>query len=117
MLCFATENPPVTKFKLLCVFSNYEHGHCRNPSDQTAEGNVRQRCRVINGGRSNVHDEELSSRSSSVNDYLVHIVETEICERTLIRISELSSELRRISRTVIFEIIAVRLGYQNFRAI
>jgi hypothetical protein len=38
------------------------------------EGTVRQWCRMFKDGRKNVHDEELSGRSSVVGDDLVQTV-------------------------------------------
>jgi hypothetical protein len=60
------------------------------------------------GGRANVHDEERSGRPSEIQS-----VDQIICERRRFRISEISCEFPQISRTVLYKIITVRLGYHH----
>jgi transposase len=81
-----------------------------------SEGTGRQWCRMFEGGQTNFHDEERSGRPSVVNDDLVQIVEQKICERRHFIISEVSREVPQILRTVLCEIIAVRIGYHKFCA-
>jgi hypothetical protein len=46
-----------------------------------SDGIIRQWCRMFKDGRTNVHDEEQSSRPSVVSDVLVQNLEQKICER------------------------------------
>jgi hypothetical protein len=66
------------------------------------------------GGRTNVPDEERSGQPSVVSDDLVQIVDQKICERRRFTIVDLSCEFPQISCTIMYEIIAVRLGYHKF---
>jgi hypothetical protein len=59
---------------------------------------------------------ELVGWPSVVCDDLVQSVDQKICERRPLTISDLSSEFPQISRTVLYEIITVRLGYHKFCA-
>jgi hypothetical protein len=68
------------------------------------------------GGRTNVHDEEQSGQPSVVSDDLVQSVDPKICGRRVFRILELSHEFPQISRTLLYDIITVRLGYCKFCA-
>jgi transposase len=80
------------------------------------EGTVRQWCRMFRGGRTNFHDEERRGRPNVVSNELVRNVNQKVCERRRFTISELSCELPQISRTVLYEIVRVRLGYHKFSA-
>jgi hypothetical protein len=71
---------------------------------------------MFKDGRTNVHGEERSGRSSVVSDDLDQSVDQEIYERWRFTISGLSCEFPQISRTVLYEIITVRLRYYKFRA-
>jgi hypothetical protein len=79
-----------------------------------SEGNVRQRCRMFKDGRTNVHDDKRSGQPSVVSDNLVLNVDQKICEGWHFTISELLCEFPQISCTVLYEIIADRLGYHEF---
>jgi hypothetical protein len=68
------------------------------------------------GGRTNVHNEEQSGQPSVVSDDLVQSVDPKICERWVFTISELPREFQQISRTILYDIITVRLGYCKFCA-
>jgi hypothetical protein len=59
---------------------------------------------------------EMVGLPSVVSDDLVQSVEQNMCERLRFTISELSCEFPQISRTVLYKIIAVRLGYLKFYA-
>jgi hypothetical protein len=59
---------------------------------------------------------EVVSLPSAVSDHPVQSVEQKICERRRFTISEVSCEFPQISRTLLYEIIAVRLGYHKFSA-
>jgi hypothetical protein len=80
-----------------------------------SEGNVRRWSRVFKDGQTNVHDEEQSRRPSVGSDDLVQSVDQKICERWHFTVSELSYEFPQISRTVLCEIITVRLRYHKLR--
>jgi transposase len=54
----------------------------------TSEGTVRQRCRMFENGRTNVHDEKRNGRPSVVSDDLVQSEEQKNCERRRFAISE-----------------------------
>jgi hypothetical protein len=60
--------------------------------------------------RTNVHDEERSGRPSVVSDDLVQ------SERRCFTLSEISCEFTQISRTFLYEIITVWLGYHKLCA-
>jgi hypothetical protein len=51
-----------------------------------------------------------------VSDVLVHSVDQTFCERQRSRISGLSCQFPQISRTVLYTIITVRLGYHKIYA-
>jgi hypothetical protein len=51
---------------------------------------------------------------SEVSDDLVQSVQQKNCERRRFTISELSYEFPQTSRTLLYEIIIVRLGQQKF---
>jgi hypothetical protein len=68
---------------------------------------------MFRDGQTNVHDEERSGRPSVVSDDLVQSVDHKICERRRFTISEVSCEFSQISRTLLYEIIIVRLGYHK----
>jgi oligoribonuclease (3'-5' exoribonuclease) len=73
-------------------------------------------CRIFKDEKTNVHDEERSVRPYTVIDDLVQIVNQKICGRQRFTISELPCEFPQISRTVLYEMITVRLGYSKFCA-
>jgi hypothetical protein len=68
---------------------------------------------MFKDGRTNVHDEERGGPPSVVSNDLVQSVDQRICERRRFKISEISCEFPQISRTVLYKIITVRLGYQQ----
>jgi hypothetical protein len=59
---------------------------------------------------------EVVGRPSVVSDDLVQSVDPKNCERRRFTISEVSCEFTQILRTVLYEIITVRLGYHKFCA-
>jgi hypothetical protein len=82
-----------------------------------SKGTVRQWCRMFNDGRAILqynHDEERSGRPTVVGDDFVQTVDQKISERRYFTISEFSCEFPQISRTVLYEIITVWLGYHKF---
>jgi hypothetical protein len=81
-----------------------------------SEGTLKTVCRMLKEGQTDVHDEERSGLPSVVSDDLVQSVDQKICERRWFTISELSCEFPQISRTFLYEIITIRLGYHKFCA-
>jgi hypothetical protein len=69
---------------------------------------------MFKDGRKNGHNEEQSRRPSAVSDDLVQSVDQKICERWRLTISELICECPQMSRTLLYEIIILRLGYHEF---
>jgi hypothetical protein len=66
------------------------------------------------GGRTNFHNEGRSSRPFVVNDYHLHCVAQNICERRRFTISEFSCEFPQSSRSVLYDIITASLSYPKF---
>jgi hypothetical protein len=66
----------------------------------------------------NVHDGDRNSRTYTyvVSDDLLQNVNRKICESRSFTISEASYEFPQIPRTVLYEIITVRLGCHKFCA-
>jgi hypothetical protein len=85
-----------------------------------SEGTVRQWRRMFKDGRINEQmftmKSEVIGWPSVVSDVLVQSVDQKIRERRRFTISELSCEFPQLSRTVLYEIIIVRLGYHKFCA-
>jgi hypothetical protein len=80
-----------------------------------SEGNVRQWCIMLKDGLTMLTmKSELVGCPSVVSDDLVQSVDQTICERGRFTFSEHSREFPQISRTVLYEIIAVTLGYHKF---
>jgi hypothetical protein len=125
-MCFAIDNPANYEIRAIIRYlrtKNMSAGeihrelcaavYCQNVM---SEGAVRQWCRILKDGPTNVHDEERSCRPSVVSDDLVQNVDQEICEKRPYSISELSCEFPQISRTLLYNIITFRVGYQKFCA-
>jgi hypothetical protein len=64
-------------------------------------------------GQADVHNEEQSGQPSVVSNDLQN-VDKRICERQHFTIPELLYEFPKMSCTVLYEIIIVRLGYHKF---
>jgi hypothetical protein len=123
MICPAIDNPASCESRVVILFLHAKTAeiHCElcaavYGQNVTNEGIVRQWCRKFKDGGANVHYKERSGRLFSANDYLIKSVNPKICERRSFTISELLCEFSQISRTVLYEIITVRLGYQKFCA-
>jgi hypothetical protein len=119
MMCPAIVNPtsceirPVIRFLHAKSMSAAEiHRELRAVYCQNviSEENVRQLCRMLKDWRTYVHDEERSGRTSVVSDDFAR------SERRHFIMSEVSCEFSQISRTVLTEIITIRLGYHKFCA-
>jgi histone-lysine N-methyltransferase SETMAR len=78
-----------------------------------SDGMVRKWVRMFNDGRVTVHDEARSGRPSVVTDDLVEQVNNRIRANRRFTISTLSSEFPQISRTVLYEIVAVQLNFRK----
>jgi hypothetical protein len=91
------------------------HGELCTVYDQNVMNEVilRQWCRMFRDGRSNVHIEERSDRPFVISDDLYQSVDQKIGERRYLTISELSCEFPQISRTLLYDIITVTLGYHH----
>jgi hypothetical protein len=78
-----------------------------NGQNVMSEGTVRQWCRMFKEGRTNVHVVERSDGPSVVSYDLVPT------ERRLFTISELSCRFKKISLTILYDIITARQGYHK----
>lgn len=72
---------------------------------------VRRRVRQLTEGRGQVHDEERSERQSVVVDGLVCADDEKIKKNRKFTINNL--EFSQVSRTAIYEVITVKLGYRK----
>ncbi|GBN55596.1 hypothetical protein AVEN_73075-1 [Araneus ventricosus] len=77
------------------------------------DGMVRKWVRQFNDGRTNVHDEARSGRSSVVNDSLVANVNEKIRENRRFTIRMLCDEFPQISKIVLHENVTNRLNYRK----
>ncbi|GBN43428.1 hypothetical protein AVEN_14349-1 [Araneus ventricosus] len=77
------------------------------------DGMVRKWVRHFKDGRTNVHDEARSGRSSVVNDGSVPKVNEKIRENSRFTIRMLCDEFPQISKTVLPEIVTNRLNYRK----
>jgi hypothetical protein len=75
------------------------------------EGTVRQWCRMFEDERTNVHDEERSGRPPVVSEWSCSKFWPKFVRFT---ISEFFSKFSQISRTLLYEVIIVRLSYHKF---
>jgi hypothetical protein len=116
MICSVIDNP--ASFEILAVI-RFLHAESMSAAEIHHElcalygqyimskGIVGQGCRMFKDSRTNFHHEERSGRPSVVSD-LIASVDQKSCERRRFTISEISS------RTVLYEIIMVILGYHKF---
>jgi len=81
-----------------------------------SESKVRQWCHLFKEGRTNVHDEERSSRPSVITDDLMEKVNTTIRGNRRFIISELSLKFPQVSRSVIYDIVSEKLGSKKLCA-
>ncbi|GFX62713.1 histone-lysine N-methyltransferase SETMAR [Trichonephila clavipes] len=75
--------------------------------------NVRKGDRKFKDGRTNVHEEERSVRSSVITDDLMQAVETKIRENRRFTITTLSFEFPDISRSVVYKIVTEDLNFKK----
>ncbi|GBM57206.1 Histone-lysine N-methyltransferase SETMAR [Araneus ventricosus] len=81
-----------------------------------SEGVVRQWVRFFKDGRTNIHDESRSGRPSVVSADLIKEIDEKIRLLRNFTITQLSEHLPNISRTVLYETVAGKLGYRKFCA-
>ena len=74
---------------------------------------IRKWFRMFNEGRENMHDEARSGRPSLVNDDLVRQVNERVRDDRRFTISDLSLHFPQISRTLLYDIVIIHLGYQK----
>lgn len=77
---------------------------------------VRKWCRIFQEGRTDVHDEGGQGRKSVATDDIVEQVNKVVRERRRFTISELSADFPAISRSALYNIVAVQLNYHKFCA-
>jgi hypothetical protein len=75
-----------------------------------SEGIIREWCGMFEDGRTNIHEKEWSGLPSVVSDDILQ------SERWRFTISEVLCEFPQIPRTVLYQIIIVRLDYHKFCA-
>jgi hypothetical protein len=122
-MCPAIDNPASCKIRTRIHFLHGKNMSATEIHDELCavfsqniiiEGFVRQWCRMFKDGRTNVHDEERNGQPSVMSDGLLQSFDKKNCERQPFTISELSCEFPQISRTLLYVIITVRLGYHKF---
>jgi len=74
---------------------------------------VRKWVRVFNEGRENVHDEARSGRPSLMNDDMVRKVNERVRDDRYFTIFDLSLHFPQISRTLLYDIVSIHLGYRK----
>jgi len=78
-----------------------------------SDGMVRKWFRIFNEGREYVYDEARIGRPSLVNDDLVHKVNERVRADRRFTISDLPLHFLRISRTLLYDIVSIHLGYRK----
>jgi len=68
---------------------------------------------MFNEGRENVHDEARSGRPFLVNDNLVRKFNERVRDDGRFTVSDLSLQFPQISRTVLYDIVSIHLGYRR----
>ena len=81
-----------------------------------SDGSVRERCRKLKEGRTDVHDEDGHGRKSVATVGLVEGVDQVDRGKRRFTISELSEEFPEISRCVLYTIVSKDLGYRKLCA-
>jgi hypothetical protein len=124
MMCLAFDNPASRKIRAVIRFIHAKNMRAEKIHYELCavcgrnlmmEETVRRCGRLFKHRRTNIHDEEeVVNRPSTVSDDLVQSVDQKVRERRRFTISELSCEFPQISRTLLYEIIRVRLDYHKF---
>jgi hypothetical protein len=78
--------------------------------------NVTKWCHEFSEGRTDVHDEQSSSRPSSISDNLLQKTEGEIHANWCCTIRELHHIIPEVSKTTIHEAVTEKLGYRKLCA-
>jgi len=73
--------------------------------------NVTKWCREFAEGRTDVHDEQRSGRSSLISDDLLQEIEGEIRANRRLTIRELHHTIPEVSKTTIHEAVTEKVGY------
>ncbi|GFX44862.1 uncharacterized protein C05D11.1 [Trichonephila clavipes] len=81
-----------------------------------SEGVVRQWVRFFKDGRTNIHEESQSGRTSVVSADLIKEIDEKIRLLRNFTISQLSEHFPNISRTILYETVMGKLGYRKFCA-
>jgi hypothetical protein len=71
------------------------------------EGNVCKWCRLLHGGRSDVHNEAQSGRPSVITKDLKDRVAAHTCEKRLFTIDKLHDVFPYVSRSLLYKIVTV----------
>jgi hypothetical protein len=125
MMCPVIDNPTSCEIRARICFLHVKNtsaveihrGLCAVYGQNVmSEGTVRQWCRMFKDGQINVHDEQRNVRPPVEGDYLCSNSWPKICEIRRFTILEFSCESPEFSRTLLYEIITVRLGYHKFCA-
>ncbi|PNF26371.1 hypothetical protein B7P43_G17995 [Cryptotermes secundus] len=77
---------------------------------------VHRWCRQFSAGRQSVHDEKHSGQPSIITDDLVELVRERIMENRRVTITELSSHVPQISRSLLHEIVIEHLLFRKLCA-
>jgi transposase len=72
-------------------------------------------CHEFSEGRTDVHDEQRSSRPALISDYLFQNIEGEIHTNQRRTIKELHHIISEVSKTTIHEAVTEKLGYRKFK--
>ena len=87
--------------------SEIHHQICQVYGDNAmSDGMVRERVRMYDEGRENVHDEAQSGRPSLVNDDSVRKVNERVRDDRRFTISDLSLHFPHISRTLLYDTVS-----------
>ncbi|GFV93808.1 HTH_48 domain-containing protein [Trichonephila clavipes] len=78
-----------------------------------SDGMVRKWVRAFKDGRTNIHDEERSGRSSVISDELIQKVDCKVKENRRFTISSSAEKFPAVSRGVLYEIVYERLNYRK----
>jgi len=70
-------------------------------------------CHEFSKGRTDVHDEQRSSRPSLISYDLLQEIEGEICANQCLTIRELHHIIPEVSKTAIHEAVTENLGYRK----
>jgi transposase len=78
--------------------------------------NVTKWCREFSEGRTDVNNEQKSSRPSLIVDELLQEIEGEIRANRRVTISELHHIIPEVSKTTVHETVTEKLGYRKLCA-